>query len=258
MLTSHPTRLGPSKYFANPSFSSTSSRILTSSNRSSILVSSFPRSGRGPLLAVPLVAPPLPLPLLYVPRPLPPLKLVFRPLPRPEPGIPKVDCPRAMRVAYERETNTKSRVSHYLISSALLHRLSHHPTTMKLRLAAGLALSSALACAYQPRVYLLPTRGMLTGKYVVSDSAPPSLSLAQANKVLANHLGFDLFESIEDFGDGKEWQDMIGGGLDALLRTGDRPPRSTVMLVVHTDRPEGTMTLTAVASTCFFANLFSL
>lgn len=129
---------------------------------------------------------------------------------------------------------------------------------MKLRLTAGLALSSALVCAYQPRVYLLPTRSMLTGKYVVSESAPPSLSLAQANKVLANHLGFDMFESIEDFGDGKEWQNMIGGGLDALLRTGDRPPRSTVMLVVHTDRPEGMMTLTAVALSFFFANLFLL
>ncbi|KAF8608724.1 hypothetical protein BDV93DRAFT_602628 [Ceratobasidium sp. AG-I] len=114
---------------------------------------------------------------------------------------------------------------------------------MKLRLAAGLALSSALACAYQPRVYLLPTRGMLTGKYLVSQSPPPSLSLAQANKVLANHLGFDMFESIEDFGEGKEWQNMLRGGLDALLRTGDRPPRSTMMLVVHTDHPEDVLSL---------------
>lgn len=125
---------------------------------------------------------------------------------------------------------------------------------MKLRLAAGLALSSALACAYQPRVYLLPTRGMLTGKYVVSQSPPPSLSLVQANKVLANHLGFDMFESIEDHGEGKEWQNMVGGGLDSLLRTGDRPPRSTVMLVVHTDHPEGMVTSTAVASNFLFAN----
>ncbi|KAG8738812.1 hypothetical protein FRC10_006465 [Ceratobasidium sp. 414] len=114
---------------------------------------------------------------------------------------------------------------------------------MKFRLVTALSLSSTLACAYQPRVYLLPTRGMLTGKYVVSDNTPPSLSLPQANKVLANHLGLDMFESIEDLGDSKEWHHLLRGGLDSLLRTGDRPPRSTVMLVLHTDRPEDVLSL---------------
>ncbi|KAG8769971.1 hypothetical protein FRC12_004596 [Ceratobasidium sp. 428] len=114
---------------------------------------------------------------------------------------------------------------------------------MKLRLVAALSLSSTLVCAYQPRVYLLPTRGMLTGKHVVSDNTPPSLSLPQANKVLANHLGFDKFESIEDIGESKGWQHLLHGGLDALLRTGDRPPRSTVMLVLHTDHPEDVLSL---------------
>jgi hypothetical protein len=80
---------------------------------------------------------------------------------------------------------------------------------------------------------------MLNGKFVVSDSTPPSLSLPQANKVLANHLGLDKFESIEDLGENKEWQHLLHGGLNALLRTGDRPPRSTVMLILHTDYPEG-------------------
>ncbi|QRV79466.1 hypothetical protein RhiJN_07481 [Ceratobasidium sp. AG-Ba] len=114
---------------------------------------------------------------------------------------------------------------------------------MKLRLAAALSFYSALACAYQPRVYLLPTKEMLTGKVVVSASTPPTLSMSQANKVLANHLGLDMFESIEDAGENKDWQHLLHGGLDSLLHTGDRPGLSTVMLVLHTDRPEDVLSL---------------
>lgn len=111
---------------------------------------------------------------------------------------------------------------------------------MKLGLAAGLAASSTLVLAFQPRVYLLPGNGKLNDKY--PDSTRPELTLPQANKVIANHLGLDMYESIEDFGEGKEWQSLLKGGVDALFRNGDRPSRSTVIFVVHTDRPEGELT----------------
>ncbi|GAB1521451.1 hypothetical protein RhiTH_004547 [Rhizoctonia solani] len=107
---------------------------------------------------------------------------------------------------------------------------------MRLGLVTGLAISSTLAWAYEPRVYLLSTRGMLNGNRAGS-SAPPSLTLPQTNKVLANHLGLDIYESLEDYGEGKEWQKMLKSGIDSLL-DGDEAPKNTMMLVLYTDRPQ--------------------
>ncbi|CAE6419100.1 unnamed protein product [Rhizoctonia solani] len=105
---------------------------------------------------------------------------------------------------------------------------------MRLGLITGFAISSTLAWAYEPRVYLLSTRGMLGNNRGASISSP-SLTLPQTNKVLANHLGLDTYESLEDHG--KEWQKMLKSGMDSLF-DGDQPPKSTMMFVLYTDRPQ--------------------
>ncbi|CCO29418.1 putative protein C1709,03 [Rhizoctonia solani AG-1 IB] len=107
---------------------------------------------------------------------------------------------------------------------------------MRLGLVTGLAISSTLAWAYEPRVYLLSTRGMLNGGHGGS-SVSPSLTLPQTNKVLANHLGLDIYESLEDYGESKQWQKMLKSGIDSLLE-GDQLPKNTMMFVLYTDRPQ--------------------
>ncbi|CAE6431519.1 unnamed protein product [Rhizoctonia solani] len=107
---------------------------------------------------------------------------------------------------------------------------------MRLGLVTGLAVSSTLAWAYEPRAYLLSTRGMLNGNGRGS-SESPSLTLPQTNKVLANHLGLDIYESLEDYGETKEWQKMLKNGMDSLL-DGDQLPKNTMMFVLYTDRPQ--------------------
>ncbi|EUC64364.1 transmembrane protein, putative [Rhizoctonia solani AG-3 Rhs1AP] len=105
---------------------------------------------------------------------------------------------------------------------------------MRLGLVTGLAISSTLVWAYEPRVYLLSTRGMLGGRRGASIN-PPSLTLPQTNKVLANHLGLDTYESLEDYGESKEWQKMLKNGMDSLF---DEPSKNTMMFVLYTDRPQ--------------------
>ncbi|KAJ1304442.1 hypothetical protein OPQ81_005589 [Rhizoctonia solani] len=107
---------------------------------------------------------------------------------------------------------------------------------MKLGLVTGLVISSTLAWAYEPRVYLLSTRGMLGGKRDASITSP-SLTLPQTNKVLANHLGLDIYESLEDYGESKDWQKLLKNGMDSLLDA-DQPPKNTMMFVLYTDRPQ--------------------
>ncbi|KAH7339484.1 hypothetical protein B0J17DRAFT_655331 [Rhizoctonia solani] len=105
---------------------------------------------------------------------------------------------------------------------------------MRLGLVTGLAISSTLAWAYEPRVYLLSTRGVL-GNNRGASIASPSLTLPQTNKVLANHLGLDTYESLEDHGESKEWQKMLKSGMDSLF---DGAPKNTMMFVLYTDRPQ--------------------
>ncbi|KDN38729.1 hypothetical protein RSAG8_09279, partial [Rhizoctonia solani AG-8 WAC10335] len=105
---------------------------------------------------------------------------------------------------------------------------------MRLGLVTGLAFSSTLVWAYEPRVYLLSTRGMLGGSRDAS-IITPSLTLPQTNKVLANHLGLDTYESLEDYGESKQWKKMLKSGMDSLF---DEPPKNTMMFVLYTDRPQ--------------------
>ncbi|CUA74515.1 hypothetical protein RSOLAG22IIIB_11275 [Rhizoctonia solani] len=104
---------------------------------------------------------------------------------------------------------------------------------MRLGVVTGLAISSTLVWAYDPRVYLLSTRGMLGGSRGPTNS--PLLTLPQTNKVLANHLGLDKYESLEDYGENREWQDILKSGVDSLF---DEPPKNTMMFVLYTDRPQ--------------------